>query len=272
MNRSGYRFAIPRRNVQHIVHSSPPAAAAVKFPDYRVCICGTARDISPFFDKVVSNLRKMVSWFHRSSKILIVESDSNDTTLALLRGCRDIQTISCGSLEGMIPLRTHRLAFCRNIYLDFVLTKKSDFDLMIVVDLDDVFAQPISETLFDNCLLRKTAADWNGVFANQSGRYYDIWALRNDEIDFDCIVENRRSEFQRIIPNTGELLPVKSAFGGLGIYRTACLRRGVRYDGIGDKAPEQCEHVSFNCEFSKLFIDTSMVLQADSFIPNKHLL
>jgi hypothetical protein len=131
---------------------------------------------------------------------------------------------------------------------------------MIVVDLDNVFSEPISDTLFDNCF--HSNIDWNGVFANQSGRYYDIWALRNKDIDFDCLYEKRIQEFQRIIPANGELLPVRSAFGGLGVYKVSCLEAGMCYDGVNYTTSEQCEHLSLNLRINKLFIDTSMVLKS----------
>ena len=77
---------------------------------------------------------------------------------------------------------------------------------------------------------------WSGLFANQSGLYYDIYALRSrgwcevncfEEYEFLSNQYGRKiakeiaiwSKMKRIAKKSA-LIEVDSAFGGLGIYRT----------------------------------------------------
>jgi hypothetical protein len=140
--------------------------------------------------------------------------------------------------------------------------------------LDDILSEELDDFLLENCKLETEYPNWDAEYANQSYRYYDIWALRNDQIDFDCfdaLHKQRRSraeaidKFQYHIPRNSGFLPVKSAFGGMGIYKVTSLDRNCRYIGkINNNNTEICEHVPFNLYLSgkgcKLFIDSSMVL------------
>ena len=75
---------------------------------------------------------------------------------------------------------------------------------------------------------------------------------------------------QYLIPSTLPLLPVSSAFGGLGLYRTESLR-GLRYDAFDKNRNLTCEHVSLHYQMlkrgAKLFIDPALLNDA----PPEHL-
>jgi len=238
-----------------------------------VAIVGTVRNGSANFEMVCKNVKKIASWF-KTAVIVIVESDSDDKTVELWSNQPNVNLISLGRLRDKFPSRTERLAICRNRYLDFVLSRKKDIDLMINIDLDDVLSEEVDEFLFDNCLLETEYPKWDAVFANQSYRYYDIWALRDENVKGDCLYEHhhqKKSKYESInkyqfhIPRNSGLLPVKSAFGGLGVYKVSSLDQNCRYVGkVNASTREVCEHVPLNLYLTgkgcRLFIDSSMVL------------
>jgi len=99
------------------------------------------------------------------------------------------------------------------------------------------------------------------VFANARPRYYDVWALRHDRwCPEDCwhpiwgrspdrTFEDAkfREVFARQIRIPAGLppIPVRSAFGGLGIYRMR-FALAARYCGLDDAGRPSSEHVALN--------------------------
>ena len=185
---------------------------------------------------------------------------------------------SYGDLQAEIPKRTARLAMLRNQCIEEIQSndRLRDFDYLIVLDLDAVnerFDKSRILELFDT-----REPDWTAIFANQSERYYDIWALRHptwspddcwkrvrerpeDMSHEDAVKEfvvNRRKSLD---PSRG-FVEVDSAFGGFGLYRIQDIR-DCRYSGIADDGSEVCEHVAFHACLRKnggrLFIDATLI-------------
>jgi TfoX/Sxy family transcriptional regulator of competence genes len=122
--------------------------------------------------------------------------------------------------------------------------------------------------------------DWDVVTANQSGKYYDIWALRHNLWSpNDCwrhhaflreylkfpelaITYAIRSRMLKIPKNSG-WIKVQSSFGGLGIYKTETLMKENFYKGTDTEGNIICEHVPFHeylsNEGSKIFINPGMI-------------
>lgn len=244
-----------------------------KYP-YKVCICGVIRDGEPYFKSTMTNLRNIGALF-LDYKIVIIESDSKDNTVKLFSSVKDRNLFfqSMGSLEKTISTREERIAKCRNIYLKHVIKNHRDYDLMIVIDMDDVLQEEINPKIFETCMSPEVFPTWDGVFANQSYRYYDIWALRNDEVDYDCweqINSGKRTKIDAIlkhqyhIPKNTPYIPVISAFGGMGIYKLKNIDDSTEYNArVNDKII--CEHVPFNTHLTskgcQLFIDPSLVME-----------
>lgn len=209
-----------------------------------------------------------VFWF-------LVESDSTDNTLHMLsainkRNAR-FRFSSLGNLENFISERTQRLAACRNEYLRELRSNPlySDVSLVCVADLDGV-NRKISGTAVRRAL---KLGSWDACFPNQRGPYYDVWALRHAEWSpDDCwhsyeqdlrmgvsAAESRKKNVvdrMRTIDSDDDVIPVVSAFGGLGVYKKNWLI-DEEYNGMeGDLAV--CEHVSVNSSISrkggKLFV------------------
>ena len=114
---------------------------------------------------------------------LVIESDSNDGTQAKLEQLRaevqNFRFITLGNLRESLPLRTDRIAHCRNTYLDEIQRSSvyRDVDFVIVCDLDGV-NDLLTTSAFLSCFDK---ADWDVVTANQRAPDDDIWALRHPD-------------------------------------------------------------------------------------------
>jgi glycosyltransferase involved in cell wall biosynthesis len=231
-----------------------------------VVLIGTARNIESHLPKTFDNIKIICDCFEKSN-VIIYENDSTDKTLQLLQNWAKERPNAEIITEKNVPgMRTHRLAHGRNIVMNKALELNPEY--VVVMDLDDV-----------NNLLTKDAfmssftypdVDWAVMTANQSEVYYDLWALRtyDDWMPFDCwactkndTVENCVNSRFKKIDRESPLISVKSAFGGLGIYKTKYLD-GCKYDGGKDNF-ELCEHASFHDGIlkngGKIYINPKMI-------------
>jgi hypothetical protein len=258
--------------MSHLSRGPVSAASFVVVGAVRNC----ARTLKSDVARIKSSLTgaKSVSWF-------LVESDSDDDSLEILRQLEtEVEGFSFrseGVLRDRIPVRTDRLAYCRNVYLDTVREARrfKDIDFMVVADFDGINLK-ISRSGVESCFLRD---DWAACFANQSGPYYDVWTLRHpvwspndcwEQYEFNTSVDGRSfsnlhgAVYSRML-RVNEKHPwieVDSAFGGFGIYRKSALGN-ARYQGVLDGGREVCEHVPLNLEISSsghsLFINPRLI-------------
>ncbi len=232
-----------------------------------VLVAGVARNCGATLQATVQRLTATLPAF-ASVRWLVVESDSSDNTVAVLQQLA--QTVpgfeyrSLGALASKMTERTERLAHCRNVYLDHLHALNAAavgaqaVPYLIVVDMDGV-NDALTPQAIQSCWARD---DWAACCANQTGLYYDIWALRHPQwCPGDCWEEsnflerhsgNRGSAHQAAVysrmvnlPPDGDWLAVQSAFGGLAIYRTSALQH-ARYVGLSPDGRAVCEHVSFH--------------------------
>jgi hypothetical protein len=210
---------------------------------------------------------------------LIVESDSDDETAAKLKELKSeiprFRFLSLGDLQSVMPLRTERLAHCRNKYLEELRDSYQDIDYLIVADLDGTNSLLTEEAVL-SCWLK---SEWDVCCANQRGPYFDIWALRhtiwspNDcWSQYNFFVQNHLSAKKAIfaamyakmvtIPENSDWIEVESAFGGLAVYRRAVLH-DARYIGLTAQREEICEHVTFHnmlrSKGARIFINPRLI-------------
>jgi hypothetical protein len=210
---------------------------------------------------------------------IVAENDSTDSTKAILAAwaaaapAREVLTLD--GLAGAIASRTVRLAAIRNRLLETIAARPglAAVDFLIVMDMDEV-SLAISAARLRRCM---GFGGWDALFANQLGSYYDVWALRDARRSPDDWVEQierappgwrRRIARLRhlhwrnrpIWPGTAPI-PVRSAFGGFGIYRLPMAFAG-RYLGFRD-GRFICEHVPFNealhAAGARLFIHPGLI-------------
>jgi hypothetical protein len=250
-----------------------------------------ARNCEVFADRVLSNLDRLAGAYTNVAYVFGV-SDCQDNTRAvfeawLAKGHKG-RVLDLGDLAPTLPLRTARIAFARNACLEAIEAAEFHaFEHVVVVDMDDVLAQSVSPDAF------VAAGNWldarperAAVFANAAPLYYDIWALRHDPwCPADCwrpiwdspskrteTAAKLRELVRRQVPIPADIapIPVRSAFGGLAIYKRKFVT-GRQYKGTDALGREVCEHVAFNEDIGKsggqLHIFTPLVVAA----PVQHL-
>ena len=227
---------------------------------------GVARDCAAYLPGVLENLGRFAATYDVVSFLFVV-SDSKDDTRAILgrwlSDGRRGRIIDLGALEERLTKRTERIAFARNTGLDEI-SRSADagHDHLVVADLDDVLAWPVDADAFAGATAWLDADPARaGVMANAAPRYYDVWALRHERwCPDDCWhpiwgrppdetfeAAKFREVFMRQIEVPPWLSPiaVRSAFGGLGIYRLPAAV-AARYHGVDAEGRETSEHVAFN--------------------------
>ena len=216
--------------------------------------------------KIEQEVKKINAAFSEavSIKWLVIESDSDDGTLARLEKLgvnNEFDFISLGKIRTKYPKRTERIAKCRNRYLEElrINTKYNDVDYVVVADLDGVNSE-LTPSAVKSCW--QLTEEWDVCFANQSKAYYDIWALRHDiwspndfYKNYFFLINYGKNKFEalnaavysRMIFLKDDLPPIEvdSAFGGLGIYKRSVILSS-EYIGLDHNEEEFCEHVSFH--------------------------
>jgi glycosyltransferase involved in cell wall biosynthesis len=250
-------------------------------------IAGCARNIASYLPKTLEQIEQIRTKF-KETAVVIGENNSTDGTKALLHtymsSTPHTHILTFDDTAGVIVERTVRLAHVRNAILDFIHTAYVSFDYILIVDLDgtlDGFKLNTLEKAFDPSI-----AHWDALFANNKGVYYDIWALRDDASGpvYDCwdmyrhlvlqvgIPPSRAkqmciTQFQKRINPRTPPFRVRSAFGGLGLYRMAatigckyngqttecsCRAFGIPYNPQVGCRQDTCEHVAFHADMIRL--------------------
>jgi hypothetical protein len=232
-------------------------------------VAGTCRNILQYWEEVSKSLQKIFDSLD-SYDCVIVESNSQDDTFnkvsewALKQA--NVKVISMGNLEGS---RTQRISRCRNEYLKYI----TDHDYLLVVDLDDILRiQDNFKEQLNSCFSRN---DWDAIGCNRLGDYYDVWALRSEQlgVTFDCwekahknfktkitskgifkIIDKQKyvDKYIQNIPITSNWIECTSVFAGMVLYKTSAIK-GHSYDGN-----TTCEHISFN-KGLRIFINPEFI-------------
>lgn len=212
---------------------------------------------------------------------LIVESDSEDDTVSILGRLRseisEFTFVSLGPIRKSFPLRTARLAYCRNLYIEALGrdSRYRDVEYVVITDLDGTNSSLTANSI-ESCWARD---DWDVCFANQDGPYYDIWALRHEKWSPDDCHEKYQQYINQNYPHwkayyhsiykrmitidqSASWIEVESAFGGLAIYKRKVLEN-TQYVGLTAENREICEHVSVNKQIKekgyRLFLNPRLI-------------
>lgn len=255
----------------------------------RALITGCSQNCGPHITAVLSNVDRLRQCFD-SSDVLLLENDSTDTTAELIRDYgrshSEVHALSFPGLNNRIPIKTVRLAHLRNTALEWLRNNGGweRFDLLVVLDLDEVNAAPWDLQALSGALQWWQAQpEAAGLFANQLGPYYDLWALRHASLCPDDVwaamlrhhgqqpeltdaqlLEAVYLPRQFSLPAGAAPLEVDSAFGGLAFYSCAWLARAEpRYMGeqplVWDSPQGRrwlrwqcCEHVAVHQQLRRL--------------------
>jgi hypothetical protein len=254
-------------------------------------ICGLARNagagLLPTLQKI--GIMKQSIEDH---VIVIATNDNVDGTDKILSDWASTDKrhtlLKLDGLSSLQPERLTRLAFLRNLCLQELWSRGAEFRFVMVIDLDGP-NNNISPEIIVN-LINQTSDGWDALFANQRECYYDLYALRHSKwCPTDCWMEvtratrfpfrtRRRDRAVKIfvynrqfhIPYYHPPIAVKSAFGGLGIYKIEALK-GCEYGSTDAGGQAVCEHVVLHEQMhgrgARLFIEPSLLNNA----PREHL-
>ena len=242
-------------------------------------VAGVVKDVSRTIEIDISRFSKIFEPLG-ALKFILVESNSVDNSLETLQTLstknKNIKFVSLGKSNPAL-LRTERIAEARNRYLDYVLNHPEyrSADYLVVCDFNNLNKLLTTEAIRNSLLDH----DWDVCTANQSTKYYDIWALRhaiwspNDcwqqhsfyrdfglspNASLKAAIHSRMLHIPKDSPN----IEVESAFGGFAIYRMMCVGN-ARYVGSDQLGKPICEHVPFHQELRKagrkIIIDPGLI-------------
>jgi glycosyltransferase involved in cell wall biosynthesis len=246
----------------------------------KAVIVGCVKNSANFLPSVIQNLEKIAS-LYKEIAFIFIENDSVDKTKQLIktwgRNYPKFKLFSLDGLDAYEKNRTMRLEIARNAYISAIQQDHAlhSFDHVIVMDMDDRGAYPLErEGLLKALSFLNQQQSHAAVFANQSVKYYDLWALRHPQLcPFDFWHEVLKKALElgtdqeafdavyasvpKRIPTDALPIQVDSAFGGLGVYKmNFILGNKARYTGheykyfINDEIIfsklQTCEHVSFH--------------------------
>lgn len=253
----------------------------------QIYLAGLARDCE---DAIAPNLEALIRIADLRDNcqclVFLLENDSKDRTGELLFDLSEkfadrIKLWQFPGLSSAKPGRIDRLAWCRNFLLEQIRQAVVDpaASLYVPIDLDDQILASLDPASFWRAVDRFEADGINGLFPISRPYYYDLLALRVPgwvEADHQELVAASRPSlgwfrslqqfvFAKQLPISSfaadTLIPVDSAFGGMGMYRFLAIATS-RYQVVWLDRYFECEHVSFNQGISSLYIDTGFVVQA----------
>jgi hypothetical protein len=260
-------------------------------------LVGTVSNVSKRIERDLASVLGALKNFSELS-IFLVESDSSDNTLQVLERLKTIHSnfeyVSLDKLKDRFPDRIERIRFCRNEYVRHIRSL-SDFDIpqfVVVADLDGM-NRGLKLSSIESCF---SNVNWDAVFPNQVGGYYDVLALRhqiwqptdyNKELAWfrDLVVPSRphwprfyesfrlRIAFDRAreqaiyrkmirIKRTSKWIEIDSGFGGIAIYKSAIF---LKYDYTMNHNSEsgESEHISLHSKMRsdglRLFINPNFI-------------
>jgi hypothetical protein len=242
-----------------------------------ITFLGCARQCEAALPETIAKIASLGALFGRW-RLVVFENDSTDGTARVVQELArelPIELIQHPGLKDALPERTARLAFGRNALRERALEIGGDY--VCWSDLDGVINRdlPSEASFLDSFGL---ADCWDAVFPVNAGMYYDIWALRHpvlcpgDYMTLGTVMDaslgrklavHFAASFLQIDMRAMQgWLPVDSAFGGMGIYRTEALRQ-ARYIGM-QEGREICEHVTLHQQMReqglRLFINPNFVV------------
>ena len=254
----------------------------------RIIFAGVARDCQQFLPQVLASLEWLSSQFSYCAYIF-VENDSKDSTKSIFQSWgqskKNFHFINMDGI-GQIPIRTIRLELVRNVYIEYIRNNAilSSYDYLVILDMDDANVYGTSTDKFLEAIdFLSSEKNHAGVFSNQIGTYYDMWAFRHpqlcpndvweevldyvhihqvsDDVAFGKTFGTRVTS----LDSSGGMLEVDSAFGGFGVYKLPYVVQNTNpYLGSRVKVMfnenglanicrlQMCEHVHFHAGIKNL--------------------
>ena len=234
-----------------------------------IVVCALAKNVEKYLNKSLINIMKIVNRFE-DYRIIIVENDSSDNTRKILKEWSNkndkIKLVTFDNLyNSSIKHREQVISFCRNVCI-LEVKNFGEFDnfstipYTMMVDIDEVLISDklTFEGVYSNIQHMNQNEKIGALCSVVDGPYYDIYALRNEECDYNCwekvrfdkgklsyeeAIEKFINSHRKDYSKEENLIPVNSAFGGAAIYRNSIWTQ-CKYVGLDEKNSFVCEHVS----------------------------
>ena len=245
--------------------------------DMRIIFLGLARNLESVLENSINRLVQLGE-SAKNYKIVIFENDSIDKTKIILEKLSsandNIHILSetnnrthFGSVRD--SKRTIALAEYRNKLKEYAIKCFSEYDYVIVTDLD--FIDFSTEGVYNSFGWLTRFGDKIDAIAGNSYEYryvtsdtvkslrnYDSWAFRynwwSELPELPSMAYNRMLWFELFVMPVGlPIIPVNSAFGGMTIYKMDKFKLGS-YDG------KDCEHVRFHYSLKQNIPNFQLVL------------
>jgi hypothetical protein len=207
----------------------------------KCCICGTVKNCGSYLDRIFLNMESAGMLFE-TYIILLYYDHSNDNTLIKLKQYKEKYPTRLDYFinnEKLSAYRTQNIAKGRNLCLNRIREKYSDYEYFIMMDCDDVCSGILKRNVLLHYLLRN---DWDGLSFHHPNGYYDIWALSIDPLylSYNHFLDGSKlymNYISNVIQKTPKhaLIPCFSAFNGFSIYRTKKFMN-CSYDGLYDSS------------------------------------
>lgn len=237
------------------------------FPNYTLLVAGIVLNNEQHINAVLKNVEKYTSLF-KDYHALFIDGFSSDNTFSIVKEWseKDSENRNIYRQPTRGLPRPNSLQEARNMYMSLLEEKFGKDVYLLVLDCDEVNAKDMDISHFKSNFEYK---NWDAMFANCSEDYYDIWALRTKDCNYDCWEMAKKTGDQsyvdkhfKNIPRDKPLIECDSAFGGAGLYHTEKLK-GLRYYSF-TRGKQICEHVPLNFFFkqrgAKMFINPNFLI------------
>jgi len=248
------------------------------FKDYRIVIFEN--------DSVDYTRQRIREWSNRDNKVILLSccveaakplrSTSEGVEAQILPKAkyhlREAQICECrlnvDQIRNSNPIsekRIHKMAKFRNKYLDYVFKHFSDYDYMMVADIDmrgGVYREGYLTCFADD--------NWDAIFAKgvkpfpfmfgKINMVYDTLAFLDKQNPTEMKKNILKSfyQLQKVYNKKvgSDNVPVISAFNGAAVYNLRkIIESGARYDCKSD-----CEHIDFHKSLNKLYANPSFII------------
>ena len=210
---------------------------------FNVIICGVVKNTAKYLKENIERAIELGSKCTRS-KIVIYENNSTDNTKSILASYANVPHIHVLSEDidpetikkkskiwaytkitgSDHPCRIEQIANARNKLIDELQKPPyDDYNYVVMIDLDS--KNYLVEGILDS--LRLVGENRKRVIYANSEKYYDYYALRSAHSEYNLFGPEVMGEYfwkvleikpLRIDPSLNELVPVYSAFNGIGVY------------------------------------------------------
>lgn len=221
-----------------------------------IIICGVVKNVKNRIDHNIKLCRELGNRCD-SYKIIIYENNSNDGTKEILEkynndpDCKIImENLDIGKHNSEIwaytkitgsdhPCRIEQISNARNKLINEITKDIYDsYTIVVNIDLDSSFWDV--NGIIDS--IDKVGNDRNTIIYANSTVYYDYYALRSShskyhllgpEVIGEVFWDNLNKEKLRLDPEKNELVPVYSAFNGIGVFDKNIYKK-YRYNFLVD--------------------------------------